>query len=332
MDALPDGTRPLTEPAWTMTKSDANADGSARDTGKSLFESVLQGSFQAGNPDLEGVQLAGWISPLGSSIRPVEFSVPLAHYRFFGMTKGSGCANAPDRSTLPSLKPGDFAMLNHEAAESIAKSGAHFVSGGFVPQDGSSASLLAAFPHVLVIPGSDGQFKPWVDDLLRLLLAETSPGRPGTGDVVNRLLGILFVKTVQHALDASYPGSGKLLRECRDAEVGVALCRLHERPDFPWTVARLAQEASLTRSTFAARFLLAVGKPPLQYVRDVRMQRASLLLREGRYPLKQIAVMTGYRTTSAFSAAFRRSTGKSPGEYRGASESSSNGHIDSLPG
>ena len=233
---------------------------------------------------------------------------------------------------MPPLKPGDFLVLNPETAGSIADNRAQVISGGFVPQNGSSASLLTAFPQVLVIPGSDGQFKSWVDHLLRLLLAETSPGRPGRGDVVNRLLGVLFVKTVQHALDASYPGSGKLLKECRDAEIGVALYRLHERPDFPWTVAKLAQEASLTRSTFAARFLLAVGKPPLQYLRDVRMQRASLLLREGRYPLKQIAIMAGYHTTSAFSAAFRRSTGKSPGEYRGASESSSSGNIDSLPG
>jgi AraC-like DNA-binding protein len=295
--------------------------------------------------DLEQVQLAGWVSPIGSFSMPVEFSAPLTHHCFFGITKGSCRSNTFDHPLLPSLRQGDFVMLNHEIAGSIApgienqsrespvqkrsatnKSDAPLapiISGGFVARNGPSASLLAAFPPVLVIQGSAGEFRPWIDRLLQLLLAEASPEHPGTGDVVNRLLGVLFVKTVQHALDSSYPGSEKFLRDCRDDDVGVALCRLHERPDFPWTVASLAEEAHLTRSTFAARFLLAVGKPPLQYLRDVRMQRASLLLRERRHSLKQIAALAGYRTPSAFSAAFRRSTGKSPGEFRWSFESSS---------
>jgi AraC-like DNA-binding protein len=248
---------------------------------------------------------------------------------------------------MPAIQAGDFVVLNHEVAASITPAFEHqsrespnrnltatnnledapapIISGGFLPGNGPSASLLAAFPPALVIQGSAGEFRPWVDQLLRLLLAETSTEHPGTGDVVNRLLGILFVKTIQHALDSSYPGSEKFLRDCRDDDVGIALCRLHERPDFPWTVASLAEEANLTRSTFAARFLLAVGKPPLQYLRDVRMHRASLLLRERRHSLKQIAAMAGYRTPSAFSAAFRRSTGRSPGEFRWSPESSSSG-------
>ncbi len=193
---------------------------------------------------------------------------------------------------------------------------AQIISGGFVALDSGSASFLAAFPPVFVVPSKEGQFVDWVDHLLGLLLAESAIEGPIASDVVNRLLGLLFIMVMRYALEACQPGSESLFNASADPEVGVALVRIHQRLANPWTVAGLAREVGLCRSTFAARFLLAVGKPPLQYLRDVRMQRASVLLRERVLSLKQIAVKTGYQTPSAFSAAFRRWTGKSPGEYR----------------
>ncbi len=193
---------------------------------------------------------------------------------------------------------------------------AQIISGGFVALDSGSESFLAAFPPVFVVPGKGGQFVDWVDHLLGLLLAESAIEGPIASDVVNRLLGILFIKVMRYALEACQRGSESLFNASADPEVGVALVRIHQRLANPWTVAGLAREVGLCRSTFAARFLLAVGKPPLQYLRDVRMQRASVLLRERMLSLKEIAAKTGYRTPSAFSAAFRRWTGKSPGEYR----------------
>jgi AraC-like DNA-binding protein len=61
---------------------------------------------------------------------------------------------------------------------------------------------------------------------------------------------------------------------------------MHQRPEEPWTVARLADEVGLSRSAFAARFAELVGEPPLGYLTRLRMQRASVLLREGATPSK----------------------------------------------
>jgi transcriptional regulator GlxA family with amidase domain len=130
------------------------------------------------------------------------------------------------------------------------------------------------------------------------------------------LLGILVIRAMRYALEAFQPGSERLSNAWADPEIGIALVRMHERLDHPWTVAGLAKEVGVCRSNFAARFLLAVGKPPLKYLRDLRMQRASILLRERARSLKEIAALTGFRTRSSFCVAFRRWSGKSPREYR----------------
>jgi len=287
---------------------------------------------------LEEIEIRGWISPLARFDEPWAVGIPSGHHSFFGVVKGQCRLVAADRTPLAALQAGDLAIVKEGLAgslldqaedlrgrqasqspvgrDSAAAMVGQVISGGFIAGDAGSAALVAAFPPVLVVNEVRGRFLNWVDQILGLLLDEASLERPETSDVINRLLGILFIRVVRHALEAGPAGSEGLLNAPADRDVALALVRIHERLDHPWTVAGLAQEVSLSRSTFAARFLLAVGKPPLHYLRDVRMQRASVLLREGAHPLKQIAAMTGYRTTSAFSAAFRRWNGKSPGEYR----------------
>ena len=59
-----------------------------------------------------------------------------------------------------------------------------------------------------------------------------------------------------------------------------------------------------------------MGQPPVKYLTDCRMRRACSLLREQRCALKEIAGRTGYDSESAFSNAFKRWSGRSPGEWR----------------
>jgi transcriptional regulator GlxA family with amidase domain len=48
----------------------------------------------------------------------------------------------------------------------------------------------------------------------------------------------------------------------------------------------------------------------------VRMARASTLLRDERSTLQAVAVAVGYGSEAAFSAAFKRYTGTTPGAHR----------------
>jgi len=72
----------------------------------------------------------------------------------------------------------------------------------------------------------------------------------------------------------------------------------------------------MSRSAFAERFTSLVGQPPMQYLALWRMHVAAQRLREGRGSVAQIAFAVGYESEAAFSRAFKRQFGTSPGIWR----------------
>jgi AraC-like DNA-binding protein len=86
-----------------------------------------------------------------------------------------------------------------------------------------------------------------------------------------------------------------------------------------WTVAALAKIAGLSRSAFAARFGEVLGCGPIEYLARWRMALAKDSLLRGAKTLDRIADEIGYESASAFSTAFRKRLGISPGKFARAS-------------
>lgn len=105
-----------------------------------------------------------------------------------------------------------------------------------------------------------------------------------------------------------------LLRGLADPRLAAAIRRMHERPAHRWTVAELAREAGLSRSTFFERFRRAVGAAPMDYLLTWRMALAQDLLRR-RDDIAEVAQRVGYSSASTFSVAFVRHVGVPPGRY-----------------
>ncbi|MGH9914187.1 MAG: helix-turn-helix transcriptional regulator, partial [Pyrinomonadaceae bacterium] len=83
-----------------------------------------------------------------------------------------------------------------------------------------------------------------------------------------------------------------------------------------WTVASLAAEVAMSRSAFAARFTELVGEPAMHYMARWRMHVALAWLKEDDVRLGDLAVRLGYQSEAAFSRAFKRFIGVSPGAAR----------------
>ena len=81
-------------------------------------------------------------------------------------------------------------------------------------------------------------------------------------------------------------------------------------------LAALAALVSLSPFHFARAFRQSFGLPPHRYHNARRMERAKTLLAEPANSVTQIARALGFAETSSFSAAFRKSTGASPRDYR----------------
>jgi DNA-binding response OmpR family regulator len=84
-------------------------------------------------------------------------------------------------------------------------------------------------------------------------------------------------------------------------------------PDFG--VGALAEEMALSRRQLTRRLKRAVGEPPGQVLRQLRIERGKVLLRNGAETVSEVAYATGFRSPSAFSHAFGEMVGQTPTEY-----------------
>jgi AraC-like DNA-binding protein len=164
--------------------------------------------------------------------------------------------------------------------------------------------------------------------VLELLRVEAQSGRAEAHLIASRLLDSALVLLLRAWIDNRPEGRTEWLGALKDPAIARALRLIHEQPAQAWTVARLANHAVLTRATFARRFVQLVGEPPLAYIARVRMGLAAKALRETRRSIAEIAHAIGYESGAAFSKAFHRAYGQSPGRYRDdAASSASTGFV-----
>jgi AraC-like DNA-binding protein len=154
---------------------------------------------------------------------------------------------------------------------------------------------------------------------LQLLATEMAEQAPGSEAVADRLAEVLFIQTLRaHIASSAETCRQPWLRAIFDAQIGTALKAIHENVNGPWTVESLAETAGMSRSAFAQRFKGLLGQTPLEYVTDWRMQKALQLLKGEDKKLVEVAQSVGYESDAAFSKAFKRVVGLTPGEYRQA--------------
>ena len=83
-------------------------------------------------------------------------------------------------------------------------------------------------------------------------------------------------------------------------------------------VGRASPRAAISRAALAARFTHLVGHAPMQYLALWRMQMAARLLADRSMKVAAVGHEVGYESEAAFSRAFKRATGRSPGMWRRA--------------
>jgi AraC-like DNA-binding protein len=149
--------------------------------------------------------------------------------------------------------------------------------------------------------------------LVELVREESRAQRPAREVILARLLEVLLIEALRST--GGTAASLGLVRGLADERVAVALRRMHEGPDNPWTVAVLAKEAALSRSAFFERFSRTVGIPPMEYLLAWRMALAKSLLRRNRSSIADVAARIGYSSASTFSVAFTRNVGLPPARY-----------------
>ncbi|TDC75470.1 AraC family transcriptional regulator [Streptomyces hainanensis] len=155
------------------------------------------------------------------------------------------------------------------------------------------------------------------DDTVRLLGRELADPGIATTAVLNSLVDIMLIQLLRAWL-ATRPTErlGTWLGMLGDPIVGRALERIHQDPARPWTTASLASAVAVSRATLSRHFPAAIGRSPAAYLTQWRMDLAARRLRDTHDSVEDIAAAVGYGSVPAFSRAFARDRGRTPGRYR----------------
>jgi AraC family transcriptional activator of mtrCDE len=212
-------------------------------------------------------------------------------------------------------RPQDHCLIASLDADDVATL---LLCGYFEFDSPLSQVLLASLPAQMLLrrdplPGTGVSGAPAA--LLQLIIAEAESNGPGAMLLMDKLSDALFMYALRQCLVAGTVEQG-VLTAISDPYLGPALLTIHHDPQHPWTVAMLADTVHLSRAAFARRFAQSVGASPMEYVTGLRMQQAKSALVERGVSVAEAAVIAGYATEAAFSRAFKRHYGHSPGASR----------------
>lgn len=263
------------------------------------------------------------------------------HTRFGMISSGDCWLSSPALAAPVHLHSGDCFIVQSEVPFSLQdspdtpcidcaqlfagdhKSHVHFGGGGalttliagrFAFDPLAAAPLTRLLPPVMPIP-ADAERAPLLHATLQLIALETEQPALGSQQVIKRLADVLFIQAIR-----AYCAAGNIrhgwLAAISDPKLGNTMHAIHADPARPWDVASMASLAGMSRSRFALHFRAIVGDSPANYLVRWRLYRAACLLQNSNTPLAHIAEQVGYDSDVAFSRAFKRETGQSPGQFR----------------
>jgi AraC-like DNA-binding protein len=275
---------------------------------------------------------------------PWGLSMPSASESMFHyVAEGEAHLRGPTPEPIR-LVAGDFVLLPHGRGHTLASTpkgravplaslareqvglNAHRIrgGGGGTPhllicgsvsfEDHTTHPLLRLLPQFLHLKGVGQQ--PLLCSMLDAMGTEARSTKVGATTIMTRLADMLVIYAIRAWFEANETSGTGWLGALRDPGVGSALALMHGRPEERWTVASLAAEVGMSRSIFSERFALLTGVPPLLYLTRWRMHLALRWLRQDKASISAVAERLGYESEPAFSRAFKRHIGVSPGHAR----------------
>lgn len=155
----------------------------------------------------------------------------------------------------------------------------------------------------------------WIEQASHLASMLADKTRPGNYAVVDRLAEAIFIQALVAHVNTMKDVDNFLIAT-QDHNIGHALKLMHADIAHDWTLPELASVCCMSRSVFAERFKKLVGVPPIIYLAQWRMVKARELLTSTSMPISEVSEAVGYQSEFAFSKAFKKIVGDTPGSLR----------------
>lgn len=188
------------------------------------------------------------------------------------------------------------------------------LGGAFWIEPVNAPLLLTLLPDMIHVRSSDGGTGR-LSRIVDLIMEECASDQAGRDMILGRLLEVMLAESLRwhRAGEDALPAG--LLAGLRDPALARVLRAIHADVRAGWTVAELAKLGGMSRSAFSGRFGETLGCAPIEYLSRWRMVLAQDALSRGGKSLERLADEIGYESASAFSTAFRRRVGCSPGTF-----------------
>ncbi|MFG0248288.1 MAG: AraC family transcriptional regulator [Phycisphaeraceae bacterium JB051] len=192
----------------------------------------------------------------------------------------------------------------------------HLLTGILICHYRDQVSLMPALPDYIHLSADVIEQSYTLKQIFDLLEFESTQVEPGHVSLKASLLQMVLILAYRAFLQTVGIDAVEQLSSLADPEIGPLITLVHVHPGLPWSVENMAERVGMSRSAFAARFVDLVGETPMSYVTQCRMRRAAILMTNPHTNLKSLARQLGYSSEAAFSVAFKRWSGMSPGRYR----------------
>jgi AraC-like DNA-binding protein len=191
--------------------------------------------------------------------------------------------------------------------------GDFFLVGSRFVLSGNAGILLGMLPPIVHIrKEADQAALRWS---VERMMQELRERQPGGFLMAEHLAHMMLLQALRlHMAEGGKDGVGWLFA-LADKQMSAAISAMHADPAQRWTLQTLAEQAAMSRSSFALKFKQTVGTSPLDYLTRWRMLLAGDRLTHSADPTAVIALSLGYESESAFSTAFKRVMGASPRHY-----------------
>jgi AraC-like DNA-binding protein len=172
-----------------------------------------------------------------------------------------------------------------------------------------TATPRPSLPPLIKLDCFTASASPWAE---RIRSLESYMAGSGAAALLTRVADLTLTITLR-----THPQCPALFEQsAMQSPINHALQLITDNPSAAWSVAKLAHEVGMSRSTFAGRFRAELGRTPMDVILEQRMRQALNLLQNTEIKIADISVRTGYSSEAAFSRRFMQFFGARPGQMR----------------
>lgn len=145
------------------------------------------------------------------------------------------------------------------------------------------------------------------DTIFQLVKNDYTAAEFAVSGATNYLLGLILTARKRELLR---------INSHTDEIIAKAKMRIHQNYEKITFIDEIAKELNISYVWFRTCFKKHTGLSPYEYLQEVRLNAAKILLQNSNLSIKEIADASGFNSQYQFSKIFKLKTGKSPSEYR----------------